>query len=275
MGSIQSRLTDQDRNRFPITATAIPINGPSVTCKAANQASSRAAPGSVCMLAKVASTSTTGSAIPSLRPLSTLSACRTRTGTPGLLTTACPSAASVGASTAPSTAASSQLNSGSSNLATTAPRPIVSGNPMPSKRTGRPSSCRSAYQSMRAASPKRTKINVSSARMCIAPCSTFRCSHPSPQGPNNRPHATNTRGGVSEDVAIRFDTKPNAKTKHATKMNAVVSMRQTRSASARISTVAGPSCAIASASTPSSWSASLTRIPHAPQSSAYSAKLGL
>ena len=51
-----------------------------------------------------------GTQIPSLSPLSTLRPWRMRAGTSGLVTTAWPSAASVGASTTPMITASSMLS---------------------------------------------------------------------------------------------------------------------------------------------------------------------
>ena len=68
-----------------------------------------------------------GTQMPSLRPLSTLRPWRIRAGTRGSVTTACPSAASVGASTTPRISASSTLSSPKTAAAATAPSRIVSG----------------------------------------------------------------------------------------------------------------------------------------------------
>src|SRR5438477_11846542 len=51
--------------------------------------------------------------------------------------------------------------------------------------------------------------------------------------------------------------------------------RQTRSAAVMTSTRYGPSCAKAAANASSSWEASVTRMPCAPHTRAYSEKLGL
>ncbi len=74
--------------------------------------------------------------MPSLSPLSTLRPWRTRDGTRGSVTTACPSAASVGASTIASRTAS--MNASCPNTATpaSAPATIVSGSPIASRRRG-------------------------------------------------------------------------------------------------------------------------------------------
>ena len=77
-----------------------------------------------------------GRAMPSLSPLSMFSACRIRAGTRGLETTALPRAASVGASIAPSVAASQTSRSPSTASAASQPNRIASGSPMPSSRAG-------------------------------------------------------------------------------------------------------------------------------------------
>ena len=97
---IQSARRDRAPTRPPRYPTAAPTTGPSVTCRIAKKSQwARSRPSPVAP-AKAIATRTMGRAMPSLRPLSTLRPWRTRTGTSGLLTTACPSAASVGARTA-------------------------------------------------------------------------------------------------------------------------------------------------------------------------------
>ena len=79
-------------------------------------------------------TSTIGVAMPSLSPLSTFSARRTFAGTCGFDMTGAPSAASVGASAAP-TSSAAHGSKPSTTIAAPAPRAIVSGRPTPSSRT--------------------------------------------------------------------------------------------------------------------------------------------
>ena len=71
-------------------------------------ARSLTAPASACATARTMKKS--GTQMPSLSPLSTLSPCRTRDGSAGSVTTACPSAASVGARTTASRSASAQVS---------------------------------------------------------------------------------------------------------------------------------------------------------------------
>ena len=104
-----------------------------------------------------------GTQMPSLRPLSTLSPWRIRCGTRGSVTTACPSAASVGASTTARITASPMLSSPKIAAAATAPSAMVSGRPMPSSRTGTSTVRRSAPRSMREASANSTSASVVSA----------------------------------------------------------------------------------------------------------------
>ena len=104
--------------------------------------------------------------MPSLSPLSTFKLCRTRDGSRGSVTTACPSAASVGASTTARRSASGQLSAPRSATAAAKPATSVSGRPMPSRRAGTATSPRRARRSMREASAKRTTARVASASAC-------------------------------------------------------------------------------------------------------------
>ena len=83
-------------------------------------------------------TVTKGVTIPSLRPLSTLSARRIRMGTTLFVTTANPSAVSVGARITAINAAAAQGISGNTRWASSAPARMVSGNPTNSSREGIP-----------------------------------------------------------------------------------------------------------------------------------------
>ena len=88
---------------------------------------------------------TTGVAMPSLRPLSTLISRRIREGTAGLVTTGTPSAASVGASAAPISSASHMPSPGNSQAASPQPAAMVSGRPTASRRSTRPASERRSW----------------------------------------------------------------------------------------------------------------------------------
>ena len=78
---------------------------------------------------------TTGVTMPSLRPLSTVMRRRIRSGTAGFVTTGTPSAASVGASAAPTSKASHTPRAGKSQPARPQPASTVSGSPTASSRT--------------------------------------------------------------------------------------------------------------------------------------------
>src|SRR4051794_26144113 len=145
-----------------------------------------------------------GTQIPSLRPLSTLSPCRIRRGTRGSVTTACPSAASVGASTTARITASMTVNWPNTAAAATAPRAIVSGRPIPSRRTGRPTVRRSAPRSMRDASENNTSASVTSANPRTVAPELERSIPSSTSGPTSNPKATNRIAGV---IGVR-DSRP-------------------------------------------------------------------
>ena len=80
---------------------------------------------------------TNGVAMPSLSPLSTLSARRSREGMSRSDMIAAPSAASVGATAVPITALTTHDSPGTSVCATTVPSAMVSGSPMSSRRPAR------------------------------------------------------------------------------------------------------------------------------------------
>ena len=122
-------------SRPPITPAATPARAPKPICRAASSIQSEAPPADS-VTATASSTVTTGTAIPSLSPLSTLRVWRILTGSRRSLTTACPSAASVGANTAASSAASIMLRPGTTTTASPVPARIVNGRPMPSIRPG-------------------------------------------------------------------------------------------------------------------------------------------
>ena len=127
-----------------------------------------------------------GTQSPSLSPLSTFSPWRIREGTRSSETTAWPSAASVHASTIASTSASAKLTPGMTAAPIRAPAMIVSGRPIPSRRSGTANSWRSARNEIRDASANSTSVSVISASsFTCSPC-TCRSSSPS-TGPTSRP----------------------------------------------------------------------------------------
>ena len=140
-------------------------------------------------------TSTIGVTIPSLSPLSTFSARRTRGGTRGLDMTGAPSAASVGASAAP-TRRAAHGSRPSTSIAAPAPSATVSGRPTPSSRAYVPRSCRNWSSRTREASAKRTQTSVTSATSRTSSGSTSSSNRWNPSV-NSQPAATNTIGAVS------------------------------------------------------------------------------
>src|SRR4051812_14975835 len=138
-----------------------------------------------------------GTQIPSLSPLSTLSPCRTRPGTRGSVTTAWPSAASVGARTTARMTASWIVSWSRTSAPATAPSPIVSGSPIPSSRTGTPASRRSSRRSMLEASENSTSASVASASVRTVSLEDSTSTSPSTRGPMSTPTATNTIAGVT------------------------------------------------------------------------------
>jgi hypothetical protein len=100
--------------------------------------------------------------MPSFNPLSTLSACRTSSGTRGFDTTASPSAASVGARIVPTTAASQTLSPPNITAARHQPKAMVRGSPSPRRRLGRATSERHDPLFTAIASVKSTRTSVAS-----------------------------------------------------------------------------------------------------------------
>ena len=121
---------------------------------------------------------------------------RIRGGTRGSVTTAWPSAASVGANTIARITASPKVNGPKTAAAAAAPSAIVSGRPMARRRTGTPNSCRSCPKSMREASQKSTSANVASASVRTVELVLSMSTSPSTLGPTSRPTTTNSIAGV-------------------------------------------------------------------------------
>ena len=147
-------------------ATAPATTPPRTPYPIFSSTSSAAAPSPIAPSSASATASATkksGTQIPSFSPLSTLRLWRMRVGRRGDVTTAWPSAASVGARMIARSSASGHARSPRSATPTTNPARIVSGRPIPSRRAGIPSVRRSAFRSMRDASEKRTTASVASA----------------------------------------------------------------------------------------------------------------
>src|SRR4051794_2854699 len=147
-----------------------------------------------------------GTQIPSLSPLSTLRPWRMRAGSRGSVTTACPSAASVGASTTARITASSTVSSPKTAAAAIAPTRIVSARPIPSSRTGTSNVRRNTPRSMREASVNSTRARVASARRRTVESELARSIPPSTSGPARSPNATNNIAGVIGVPARRPET---------------------------------------------------------------------
>jgi hypothetical protein len=139
---------------------------------------------------------TNGVAIPSLSPLSTLSARWIRTGTAGSVTTAMPSATSVGARIVAINAAAAHPIPGNTRCASTVPATTVSGSPMNRSRVGRPASPSTSRSRIVAASENSSNASVCSVAVRTAWLDIETGSVSRPAGPRIVPTATNTIGPV-------------------------------------------------------------------------------
>ena len=147
-----------------------------------------------------------GTQMPSLRPLSTFRLWRIRSGSDGSVTTACPSAASVGARITASSSASDQLRPVSVSMPAASPAASVSGSPIPSSRDGSAYSRPSARRSMREASENSTNVSVASTSSLMSPPSAGASIRPSASAPAASPAAVNTIAAVSEVPASLRET---------------------------------------------------------------------
>ena len=130
-----------------------------------------AAPPSILAAAMAIKNRRNGTESPSLRPASTLSACRTRMGTRGLFTMICPRPASVGARMAARIPASQIESCGKTRRAATAPRKMVSNMPTLSSRAGRLfDDCAKHAGPVRLASVKSSMTRPTSAMRRNSPC---------------------------------------------------------------------------------------------------------
>jgi hypothetical protein len=104
-------------------------------------------------------------------------------GTAGFVTTALPSAASVGASIVARIATSRIPSPGKSRTPVPIPSRIVSGSPIRSSRPGSRTTCRSTGRFAFEASLKSTSARVSSAIVRSPSLPSPKFSNPSPTGP--------------------------------------------------------------------------------------------
>ncbi len=161
-------------------------------------------------------TDTNGVAMPSLSPLSTLISRRILAGTTGLAIIPAPSAASVGAKAAPTIRANQMLVIPVSASASSVPRAIVSGSPIPSSRRYKPRSARSPCSPTRDASQNNTSTRVISASALII--SRLGWTPRGANGPwvRTSPAPTNVIGAVTSNRSSRADSAPQANISAAT-----------------------------------------------------------
>jgi hypothetical protein len=147
-----------------------------------------------------------GTQMPSLRPLSTFSPSRTGAGTFSFVTTALPSAASVGASIVARIATVSSGRSGKSSHPTPKPKAMVSGSPIISMRCGIRKLRRRVARLALAESLKSTSARVSSASIRSPSPVTFRSSRPRTPGPARTPKARKTTAPLTGVRSRRLAT---------------------------------------------------------------------
>src|SRR5580693_887269 len=206
------------RATFTTKPPAPPASPPTSTPSAS---SATAAPGPVlaacsAVAAPAMATKTTGVAIPSLSPLSMLSSRRIRAGTAGFTITPAPRAASVGARAAPTSRASQTFMPLKSASASSIPRPIVSGSPIPSSRRHRPRSARRSANLTRDASENSTRIRVISASAFTSSREGAKPSGASRPWVSSKPASTKMIGAVTSYRSSRADSAPHTKTIAAT-----------------------------------------------------------
>ena len=128
-----------------------------------------------------------GTQIPSFSPLSTLSPCRIRDGSRGSVTTAWPSAASVGASTMARTSASLQASDPKTTGRERVPRATVSGSPIAEQPRRDRVLARRPRRSIRDASVKRMSVSVASASTLTGSPLALGSSQSKTFGPTSSP----------------------------------------------------------------------------------------
>src|SRR3954470_19291878 len=138
-----------------------------------------------------------------------------RDGIRGSVTTACPSAASVGARTIASNTASMNASCPKTATPARAPATIVSGSPIASRRRGTRYWRRRATRSIREASEKSTPVSVASATQRTDSLRIVGSSQPSTSVLARMPPATNTIAGVITDPRSLRETAAYASTRSA------------------------------------------------------------
>ncbi len=205
VADIQPRATKVFRTHPPRTPAVTPARTPNPISSATTRRGSRSStPSSAsAMVRKMISS---GTQMPSLSPLSTLSPWRIRDGSRLLLTTGCPNAASVGARMVASAAAVQMLRSGRRSRAATVPATMVRGRPTPSSRTGSWASRRSPTRLIRTASVNSISASVASARWRRNWFATSSSTNSRAWFPTSRPTRTNTMAWLTREDCTRSDT---------------------------------------------------------------------
>ena len=159
-----------------------------------------------------------GRAIPSLSPLSTLIVCLILSGTSLLVTTACPSAASVGDNISAIRMIAQIPMSGNIGLAISAPEIIVMGKPINNNLNGRLLSLINFLRFIVEASINKTRIRVSSASILTSGPFTLTCTSSATKRLVIMPTATNTIGAVTIEFSASLEKIPYPSIRTAIKM---------------------------------------------------------
>ena len=184
-------------SRPPTKATAAPTPTPITSSPIAPHPSSCSPATTPSAVAAAAMQNvTTGVAMPSLRPLSTLRTRRTRAGRRSSPITDALSAASVGARLAAIRPARASGRLGNRTTATAVPARIDSGRPMANKRPVSGRSRRAAAGGTAEASPNSNRASVSSASAWTVGPSTSTLPIPQSEFARNRPATMKTSGPV-------------------------------------------------------------------------------
>ena len=194
--SIKPRRSPARKRTPPSRPAASPAASPQPIWAAALLATAQVSPLLSSALARSSATRKKGTANPSLSPLSTSSAWRTRAGTDVSVTTRWPSAASVEHSIVERRKAEASAMPGNTSRPTPVPASIVSGRPMRRSRLGQPSSLRSERRSSRAASLNSSRTSATSVTRSAADVSRETSSRPSAEAPAAKPAATKNSAEV-------------------------------------------------------------------------------
>ena len=155
---------------------------------------------------------TNGVAMPSFKPLSTLSARRILTGTARFVKIARPSAESVGARIEPMSAAAAHPADGNKSTAITVPSAIVRGSPIKRSRPGKWASLSTSRSRTVDASANSSSASVSSTINSTGSLVSERWSWSVTLCPSSTPATTKTIGAVMErrsslDATSAYRTK--------------------------------------------------------------------